>query len=341
MEITLVTARLTAPLIIVHGGAGAYLKTTTDAQRLRRGERLAEVACLGLAAVESGGARAGVLAAVAAMEEDPDFNAGYGSKLQRDGVPRVSAGLADGGSQRVTSVFNVEGCLHPSELADALQTKGDRNLDGQGGARLMLELGIAPTELRTQKTTARWRSLLESGELADPEAAIGDTGEPELDAARAAGVPVPEDLRPDERYGTVGAVAVDADGQVWACTSTGGRGHEVVGRLTDSGMPAGNYAVPCCGVSATGFGEQIIDLDVAGRICVRALDGHPLPEALRRTFEEVRAHGGLLGAIAAHTDGTVGYAHSTEACGVAWADGSGAQHVDQHGRAPTDHPEEP
>jgi L-asparaginase len=341
MDWTLVTGRLTAPFIIVHGGAGAYLKTTTPAQRLRRGARLLEVAHIGLEAMNGGGARAGVLAAVASMEADPDFNAGYGSKLQRDGIPRVSAGLADGVAQRVTAVFNVEGCLHPSALADALQSRGDRNIDGQGGAQLMAELGIVVTDLRTPKTVARWKSLLASGDLADPEAAIGDTGEPELEAAREAGVAVPEDLRggqpgprdvgPDERYGTVGAVAVDVQGSVWACTSTGGRGHEAVGRLTDSGMPAGNYAVPCCGVSATGFGEQIVDLDVAGRICVRALDGASVEGALRRTFDEVASHGGLLGAIAAHIDGTVGYAHTTEACGVAWADGAGAVHVDRHG----------
>ena len=350
MELTLVTGRLTAPFIIVHGGAGAYLKTTSAQQRLRRGERLLEVAGLGLAAMGAGGARAAVLAAVAAMEQDPDFNAGYGSKLQRDGVPRVSAGLADGRNQRVTSVFNVEACLHPSRLADALQSRGDRNLDGQGAAALMRELGVAPSELRTDKTTARWKALIASGDNLDPEAAIGDTGQPELAAAKEAGIVVPDDLRlpdseraeivvPDERrhpeserYGTVGAVAVDVDGNVWACTSTGGRGHEVVGRLTDSGMPCGNYAVPCCGVSATGFGEQIIDLDVSGRICTRGLDGMPLRAALERTFGEVLDHGGLLGAIAAHTDGTVGYAHTTEACGVAWADVSGASHIDHHGR---------
>lgn len=331
MDWTLVTDRLEPPLIIVHGGAGAYLKTTTAAQRIRRGARLLEVANIGLDAMRDGGARAGVLAAVAAMELDPDFNAGYGSKLQRDGVPRVSAGLAHGNALRVTAVFNVEGCLHASKLADALQSRGDRNLDGQGGAALMAELGMAATDLRTKKTRARWKSLLASGDLADPEAAIGDTGEPELDAAKEAGVAVPEDLQADQRYGTVGAVAVDADGQVWACTSTGGRGHEAVGRLTDSGMPAGNYAVPCCGVSATGFGEQIIDLDVGGRICTRALDDATLRDALQRTFEEVAAHGGLLGAIAAHADGTVGYAHTTEACGVAWADGAGARHIDRHG----------
>jgi L-asparaginase len=328
MVLTLLTGTLEAPFIIVHGGAGAYLKTTTKAQRLLRGARLLGVARAGVAAMEVGGARAGVLAAVAEMEIDPGFNAGLGSKLQRDGVPRVSAGLADGARQRVTSVFNVEGCLHPSQLADALQAQGDRNLDGTGAARLMRALGIDPVDLTTPRTLARWRSLLEAGDIADPEAAIGGTGESELNAARAADLPIPKDLR----HGTVGAVAVDVNGDVWACTSTGGRGHESVGRLTDSGMPAGNYAVPICGVSATGFGEQIIDLDVSGRICTRVLDGASLRTALERTFAEVEAHGGLLGAIVAHTDGAVGYAHTTEACGVAWADATGRSHVDAHGR---------
>ncbi len=335
----LVTAQVTVPAIIVHGGAGAYLKTTTLERRQARGRTLASVAAQGLAAGE---AQEAVLAAVCAMELDPGFNAGRGSKLQRDGQVRVSAALMDGRRTRMSSVFNVRGCLHPSRLAQALQERGDRNLDGTGGELLMKELGVAPQELRTERTRARWRSLVSAGDTADPEAAIGDTGREELDVARQADLPVPEDLEqlrqsalpedPNNRYGTVGAVAVDANGEIWACTSTGGRGHETPGRVSDSGMPAGNYACPRVAISATGFGEQIIDLNVCGRIATRVLDGASLERALARTFEEVVAMGGLMGVIAMTDDGQVGYAYSTEACGVAWLDASGQSHIDKHGR---------
>ena len=207
---------------------------------------------------------------------------------------------------------------------------------------MMAELGVGSADLRTPQNIARWKALVADGVAIDPEAAIGDADDVELGQALAANVPVPEDLRspsggpelPEdtERYGTVGAVAVDAQRRLWACTSTGGRGHEGVGRLSDSGMPAGNYACPHVAISATGFGEQIIDWDVCGRIATRVTDGASLEGALRRTLDEVSAAGGLLGVIAVTADGVAGYAYSTEACGVAWADAYGQSHIDPHGR---------
>ena len=130
----------------------------------------------------------------------------------------------------------------------------------------------------------------------------------------------------------VGAVAVGATGQLWACTSTGGRGHEAVGRVSDSPTPTGNYACPQVAISATGFGEQVLDLTICGRIATRVIDGMTLEDALARTFDEVAAFGGLLGVVAITSDGVAGYAHSTDACGVAWIDAAGAEHLDRHGR---------
>jgi L-asparaginase len=334
---TLELSRVPLPAIIIHGGAGAYLKTTTRERRLKRGRTLRAAAEVGHRALETGGARRGVLAAIEELERDPGFNAGYGSRLQRDGVVRVSAALMDGKTQRMSAVYNVKGCLHPSRLADALQSRPDRNLDGEGAALLMQELGVAPEDLRSPGSLERWRKLIDGGDQVDREAAIGDAGEADLERARRARLPVPKDLDsdapPDEkdRYGTVGAVAAAADGP-WACTSTGGRGHEAVGRVSDTPTPAGNYACPQVAISATGFGEQILDLNVCGRIAARVLDGLGLEQALRRTFDEVAATGGLLGVIAITDDGHIGYAHTTEACGVAWIDGDGAVHLDRHGR---------
>src|SRR5690606_19607329 len=119
-----------------------------------------------------------------------------------------------------------------------------------------------------------------------------------VERAHEARLPVPaeiDDIPPEDRHGTVGAVAAGSEGELWACTSTGGRGHESVGRVSDSPTPAGNYACPRVAISATGFGEQILDLNVCGRIATRVLDGATLEEALARTFDEVAAAGGLLG----------------------------------------------
>ena len=261
----LITHQLVRPALVVHGGAGAYVRTTTQAQRLSRGQRLSSFAKIGLEAIEEGGARAGVLAAVAEMEKDETLNAGYGARLQQDGECRVSAALMDGRNTRLSAVYNLEGCLHPSILADHLQTRADRNLDGTGARILMDELDMARVDLRTSRNLERWKYLKESGEKGDSEGAIGDAGAEGAKKADEVGIAVPEDLKKDDsenRFGTVGAVAVDGEGELWACTSTGGRGHEHPGRVSDSPTPAGNYACPRVAISATGFGEQILDLNI-------------------------------------------------------------------------------
>ncbi len=335
MPFTLVVDKLTLPALVIHGGAGAYLKTTTAEERRARGRTLASICRAAHPAFAAGGARDVVLDAIAALEDDPSFNAGYGSRLQRDGAARLSCALMDGQRSRLSAVYNVERCRHPSALALALQDRPDRNLDGLGAALLMEELGVAPEDVRTDRSIARWKKLIADGDVADREGAIGSAGEEALVAAKAAHIPIPTELEnePENRYGTVGAVACDATGAPWACTSTGGRGHEAVGRISDSPTPAGNYATPLVALSATGFGEQILDLNVCGRIATRMLDGAALETALERTFAEVEQAGGLLGVIAIARDGTAAYAHTTEACGVAWLDAAGQLHVDEHGRS--------
>jgi L-asparaginase len=335
-----VVERVSTPAVLVHGGAGTYLAATTEIQRLERGHAMLAAAREGLGALGAGGA-AGVLAAIAVLEADPRFNSGRGARLQQDGRCRLSAALMDGRRQRLSAVYNVQDCLHPSALAAALQQRADRNLDGEGARALMRELSVPLAEVRTAANIERWRALVADTSGADPDSAVGDSGERGLHAARDAGAPLPDDLRdsgpeglppPDRRHGTVGAVSVDASGALFACTSTGGRGHESPGRVSDSPTPAGNYACARVALSATGIGEQILDLNVGGRIATRVLDGMTLFDALSRTFDEVAAHGGLLGVIAVTDAGEIGYAHTTEACGVAWIDGAGSHGLDPHSR---------
>jgi L-asparaginase len=344
--LTLVVRAVKLPALVIHGGAGAYLKTTTREQRLTRGARLGDIVRRAAREFGDGGAHAAVMHAIADLEDDPSFNAGFGSRLQRDGKARLSASIMDGQQTRLGAVYNVEGCRHPSVLADHLLARGDRNLDGTGAQALMDELGIAPQNVRSDTSIARWQALIDSGEQVDREGAIGNASAEDAMQALRERLPVPADLDapaspvarppalpPDgDRYGTVGAVACDDSGAIWACTSTGGRGHEVVGRISDSATPAGNYACPLVALSATGFGEQIIDMNVCGRIATRMLDGADLEAALARSFEEVMAASGLLGVIGISRDGHAAYAHTTDACGVAWIDAAGAVHIDAHGR---------
>ncbi|MCB9726937.1 MAG: isoaspartyl peptidase/L-asparaginase [Deltaproteobacteria bacterium] len=333
---TVFSSRVERPAVLVHGGAGTYLAATTAEQRRERGAAMAEAARLGLGALRTDGGAAGVLAAVARLEADPRFNAGRGGRLQQDGRCRLSAALMDGARLRLSAVYNVQDCLHPSALAAALQERVDRNLDGEGARALMTTLGVPLAEVRTSANIERWRALVADTSVADPDSAVGDAGEEGLRAVREAaadGTGTSGALPPeDRRHGTVGAVSLGADGVLHACTSTGGRGHESPGRVSDSPTPAGNYACSRVAVSATGVGEQILELNVAARIATRMLDGMTLRDALTRTFVEVADHGGVLGVIALSADGELGYAHTTEACGVAWLDATGAAGLDPHSR---------
>jgi len=332
-DFVLVTEEISGPAIVIHGGAGNYLETTTPTARQERGDRLLEVARAGLDALMSKGGAHGVLTAIDEMENDPRFNAGRGAKLQRDGKARVSAAFMNGSLMRLSSVYNAEGAEHPGRLAFALQDLRDRNLDGFGARLLMGQLGVQAADLYTERTLARWQKLLDDGEEGDREGAIGDSGVDGHNLAVDAGIVLPEDgVDPTRRYGTVGAVGRDESGHLWACTSTGGRGHEHPGRISDSPTPSGTYACDQIAISATGYGEQIIDLNLCGRIATRVIDGMSLRQALHRSFEEVVRIKGEIGVIAITADGSIGYAHSTAACGVAWASQSGSLHVDRHGR---------
>src|SRR5690606_28748715 len=98
--------------------------------------------------------------------------------------------------------------------------------------------------------------------------------------------------------GTVGCEALDKDRKIAVATSTGGKGFEIVGRISDSATVAGNFANEFCGVSCTGVGEDIVSGAVASKIVTRVTDGFPLKDAFTKTFEELKPFDGFAGAIA-------------------------------------------
>lgn len=105
--------------------------------------------------------------------------------------------------------------------------------------------------------------------------------------------------------GTVGCVALDKEGKIAVATSTGGKGFEVPGRISDSATVAGNYANEFCGVSLTGVGEDIVSGAVAAKIVTRVTDGFTLKDAFAKTFDELKPIDGFAGAIAIDKDGSV------------------------------------
>ncbi|MGF1599411.1 MAG: isoaspartyl peptidase/L-asparaginase [Acidimicrobiales bacterium] len=251
--------------LIIHGGAGPMEGGAfTDADYRTSLDRIAVEAHDEL--VRSG-ARAAVLRAITLLESDEIFNAGTGSKLQRDGQIRMSAALIDSSDGIFSGVANIRNVEHPIEVADLLRTENFHVLDGGEATDFACQRGLPYHNPTTAHRLREYRDAL-----------LGETG-------------------------TVGAVALDGDGTLCAGTSTGGVGYELPGRLGDTATVAGTYASPVAGVSCTGRGEDIVNLAVAARIVTRVQDGIALHETVGRLVADADDRGCRLGLISLDANG--------------------------------------
>jgi L-asparaginase len=221
------------------------------------------------------GSRAGVLHAIRMLESDPTFNAGTGSKLQRDGQIRMSAALMDSIDNVFSGVANIRNVEHPIDVADLLRMEDFHVLDGGEATDFARQKGIAYHNPTTEHRLREYRDAL-----------LGETG-------------------------TVGAVAVDADGTICAGTSTGGVGFELPGRLGDTATVAGTYAGVVAGVSCTGRGEDIVNMAVAARIVTRVQDGIKLDEAVRLLLAEAEERHSRFGLISLDAAGNIVVGNTT------------------------------
>lgn len=211
-----------------------------------------------------------VVYAVSLLEDDELFNAGIGSQIQSDGKIRMSASLMDGTTQKMSGVINIEEVKNPIQVAQLLLHYDDRILGGSGATQFARQNGfeVFSTEIPQRR--------------AEYEAKLVATG-----------------------TGTVGCVVLDGEGKLAVATSTGGKGFEMPGRISDSATVAGNYANEYCGVSLTGVGEDIVSGAVAAKIVTRVTDGFSLQAAFEKTFEELKPYDGFAGAIAIDKQGNV------------------------------------
>lgn len=231
------------------------------------------------------------------LEDEPHFNAGTGSVLQSDGQIRMSASLMNGERQRFSGVINVSRIQHPINLAKFLQQESDRVLSDYGSAELARELHIPLYDPLIDFRLAEWMEERKD-HFQRKMARLYAYGE--------------EPQHTEARRGTIGVVALDQDGKIAAGTSTGGKGLERIGRVSDSAMPAGNYANPVAGVSCTGVGEDIIDECLAPRIVIRVNDGMSLDQAIRKSMAESQDNQRDLGAIALDHTGMIAWGKTCE-----------------------------
>jgi beta-aspartyl-peptidase (threonine type) len=289
--------------IAVHGGAGTLPRaelTPAKRQAFRTGLEAALRA--GYAQLERGASSLdAVVAAVRVLEDDPLFNAGRGAVYAANGTLELDASLMDGATLRAGAVAGVRHVRSPIELAwRVLEHSPHVMLTGQGAEEFALEQGMAPVPNSFFATDHRRR---------------------ELERALHGGPAGPESLT-----GTVGAVALDAHGNLAAATSTGGLTAKRWGRVGDSPIiGAGTYAAnDACAVSATGHGEYFIRLAAAHEIAAlmryRALG---VAEAASTVLRRVGELGGYGGVIAIARDGTIAMPFNSDGMLRGAADSSG------------------
>jgi len=270
------------PVLIIHGGAGSSPGGHRSAELRKKIRRVLSAAHKKLLASSAVEA---VTYAVRLLEDDPAFNAGTGSVLQSDGKARLTASVMDGERLVFAAVINVENMKNPVLIARKLLEEESRILSGAGAFRFARKKGFKKHDPRTPLSIRAWRK----------KKALG--------------------------CDTVGACALDASGRLASATSTGGRGMEFPGRVSDSGMPAANYATADGAVSATGHGEEIVDEALAARIIQRVQDGMTLERAFAKTFAEVRRRKKRMGAIGLDKRGRIAHRTSTPSLIYGWKKG--------------------
>jgi len=280
--------------LVIHGGAGIIEKDKIKPEQeagVRAGLEAALAA--GSSVLERGGdALDAVEAAVQVLEDDPHFNAGRGAVFTWDAKNELDAAIMDGATRKAGAVAGTTATRHPVSLARKVMEESPHvMLSGAGADQFSREQGLEQVE-------NSWFATPERREQLDKMKANDKLGWFDVDL----------------KYGTVGAVAMDANGHVAAATSTGGLTGKRWGRIGDSPLiGAGTYADDrACAVSATGAGEFFIREGVAHEICARVrFKGESLKAAADIVMAETKELGGTGGVIVTGPTGDMAWSFTT------------------------------
>ena len=255
--------------IIIHGGFFSESDQSLET-KIAKQQALSSIVKKSYDYLQNNSAIKTACYAVSLLEDDELFNAGIGSQIQSDGVIRMSAALMDAETEKFSGVINIENVKNPIFVAEKLMVEDDRVLGGEGAKSYASKIGIEnfSTEIPQRRK--------------EYEEKIGSKGK-----------------------GTVGCVVLDKDGKLAVATSTGGKGFEIPGRISDSATVAGNYANTFCAVSCTGVGEDIVSNATATKIVTRVTDGMSVEDAFNKTFNELKEIDGFAGAIAITKQGEI------------------------------------
>lgn len=255
--------------IIIHGGFFSESDQSHEVKTAKQNS-LKSIAEKAYQHLQTHSAVDTVAYAVSLLEDDELFNAGIGSQIQSDGIIRMSAALMDGETKKMSGVINIQDVQNPIFVAKELMKEDDRVLGGNGAKIYADKNGFENFSTEIPQRRKEYEAKLANG-----------------------------------GKGTVGCVAIDNNGKLAVATSTGGKGFEIPGRISDSATVAGNYANEFCAVSCTGVGEDIVSNATSAKIVTRVTDGMSLKEAFDKTFAELKTIDGFAGAIAIDKNGII------------------------------------
>ncbi|UOB74690.1 isoaspartyl peptidase/L-asparaginase [Pseudoalteromonas sp. APM04] len=297
-----------SPLAIaIHGGAGTIdkAKFSPEQEKAYRA-KLSEAVEAGYSVLEKGGESLdAVTAAITVLEQSEFFNAGRGAVYTYDGGHELDASIMDGRNRQAGAVAGVKHVESPIKLARLVMDNSVHvMLSGQGAEEFAKEQGIELIENNIFDTKHRYDALLKAKDKLDKAKAT-------TKSYQAAHNALPNNFK----MGTVGAVALDKNGNLAAGTSTGGMTAKRYGRVGDAPViGAGTFAEnESCAVSATGHGEYFIRYNVASDICARVkYQGSTIAQAGDEVINKVlKPIGGTGGVIIIDTQGNISLPFNT------------------------------
>ncbi len=303
--------------IVIHGGAGVITPEgmTAEMETAYREALEAALRAGHEVLVEGGSALDAVVASVTLMEDSELFNAGKGAVLTNEGRAELDASIMNGDGRDAGAVAGVTTIKNPILAARLVMESSPHVMMAGGGAETFAEEHGLETVDNDYFLTDRRREALRRALERDEFGSLA----PSL----------------QDRMGTVGAVALDAAGNIAAATSTGGMTNKRYGRIGDSPIiGAGTYAQnDVCGVSATGHGEFFIRLAVAHSVCVRsALLGESIADAAAAVIHgDLTGLGGTGGVIALDGEGNITMPFNTPGMYRGYVDASGELVVEIYG----------
>ena len=286
--------------IAIHGGSGIITRVemTDEREAAIRKALEASVRAGHNLLLDGASSLEAVRTAVNVMEDSPLFNAGHGAVFNADGQHELDASVMDGATLEAGAVAAVRHIANPIDLALSVMSASDHvMLIGEGAEAFARAQGFDMVEQAYFDTEFRREQLrrIKAAEVNQEPLAAVDDG--------------------DQLYSTVGAVALDGDGNVAAATSTGGTANKRFGRVGDSPIiGAGTYADNAgCAVSGTGHGEFFMRFVVAYNICNRVALGASVQEAADAVINNVLVKArGEGGAIAVDREGNIAMPFNTE-----------------------------